>query len=282
MLVPTVTDEIDAAVLAQAGPNLKLIANFGNGVDNIDVQARARARHHRHQHARRPHRGHRRHDDGADPRRCRGAWSRARASSRRTSGRAGRRPGCSATASPASGSASSAWAASARRWRAAPRPSACRSTTTTAAACPQAIEEELEATYWESLDQMLARMDIVSVNCPHTPATYHLLSAPPPQADEARGDHRQHGARRDHRRDARSRACSKRATSPAPGSTCSSTSRRSIRGCSSSPGRQGRAPAAYGLGDPRGPRRHGREGDRQHQDLHGRPPPPGPRAAVML
>ena len=38
-------------------------------------------------------------------------------------------------------------------------------------------EEELEATYWESLDQMLARMDIISVNCPHTPATYHLLSA---------------------------------------------------------------------------------------------------------
>ena len=39
------------------------------------------------------------------------------------------------------------------------------------------IERELEATYWESLDQMLAHMDIVSVNCPHTPATYHLLSA---------------------------------------------------------------------------------------------------------
>jgi glyoxylate reductase len=39
------------------------------------------------------------------------------------------------------------------------------------------IAEELEATYWESLDQMLARVDIVSVNCPHTPATYHLLSA---------------------------------------------------------------------------------------------------------
>src|SRR5256885_2434511 len=39
------------------------------------------------------------------------------------------------------------------------------------------IEEDLEATYWESLDQMLARMDIISVNCPHTPATYHLLSA---------------------------------------------------------------------------------------------------------
>src|SRR6266699_270496 len=39
------------------------------------------------------------------------------------------------------------------------------------------IEREVEATYWESLDQMLARMDIVSVNCPHTPATFHLISA---------------------------------------------------------------------------------------------------------
>ena len=42
---------------------------------------------------------------------------------------------------------------------------------------PAEVESELEATYWESLDQMLAHMDIVSVNCPHTPATYHLLSA---------------------------------------------------------------------------------------------------------
>ncbi len=40
-----------------------------------------------------------------------------------------------------------------------------------------ATAQALEATYWESLDQMLARMDIISVNCPHTPATYHLLSA---------------------------------------------------------------------------------------------------------
>jgi glyoxylate reductase len=39
------------------------------------------------------------------------------------------------------------------------------------------VEKALEATYWESLDQMIARMDIISVNCPHTPATYHLLSA---------------------------------------------------------------------------------------------------------
>jgi lactate dehydrogenase-like 2-hydroxyacid dehydrogenase len=39
------------------------------------------------------------------------------------------------------------------------------------------IAEELGATYWDSLDQMLARMDIISVHSPHTPATYHLLSA---------------------------------------------------------------------------------------------------------
>ena len=39
------------------------------------------------------------------------------------------------------------------------------------------VEEELDATFWDSLDQMLARMDIVSVNCPHTPATFHLLNS---------------------------------------------------------------------------------------------------------
>lgn len=39
------------------------------------------------------------------------------------------------------------------------------------------IEAELNATYWESLDQMVHRMDIISVNCPHTPSTYHLLNA---------------------------------------------------------------------------------------------------------
>jgi glyoxylate reductase len=42
---------------------------------------------------------------------------------------------------------------------------------------PEDVETEFEATFWESLDQMLTRVDIVSVNCPHTPATYHLLSA---------------------------------------------------------------------------------------------------------
>ncbi len=47
------------------------------------------------------------------------------------------------------------------------------------------IEQELEATYWESLDQMLARMDIVSVNCPHTPATYPSAVGAAAEADEA-------------------------------------------------------------------------------------------------
>ena len=73
----------------------------------------------------------------------------------------------------ASGSASSAWDASARHWRAAPAPSACNPLPQPPPVAPE-IEHELEATYWDSLDQMLARMDIVSVNCPHTPATYHL------------------------------------------------------------------------------------------------------------
>ena len=39
------------------------------------------------------------------------------------------------------------------------------------------IEEELEASYWESLDQMLAHMDLISVNCPQTPDTFHLLNS---------------------------------------------------------------------------------------------------------
>ena len=38
-------------------------------------------------------------------------------------------------------------------------------------------EAAFEATYWESLDQMVARMDVISVNCPHTPSTFHLMNA---------------------------------------------------------------------------------------------------------
>ena len=42
VLVPTVTDRIDAELIGKAGEKLKLIANFGNGVDNIDVDAAAK------------------------------------------------------------------------------------------------------------------------------------------------------------------------------------------------------------------------------------------------
>ncbi len=56
-------------------------------------------------------------------------------------------------------------------------PSACRSITTTAGACAPETEEELGARYWESLDQMVARMDVISINCPHTPSTFHLMNA---------------------------------------------------------------------------------------------------------
>ena len=41
VLVPTITDRIDARVLAQAGPKLRLIANYGAGFDHIDVATRA-------------------------------------------------------------------------------------------------------------------------------------------------------------------------------------------------------------------------------------------------
>ncbi len=42
---------------------------------------------------------------------------------------------------------------------------------------PIKLEESLEATYWESLDQMLARIDLLSINAPHTPSTFHLINA---------------------------------------------------------------------------------------------------------
>jgi len=176
VLVPTVTDEIDASVVAEAGPNLKLIANFGNGFDNIDVPA-ALAR------------GitvtntpgvltadtadmtvalilavSRRLAEGARiiPDDDWGGWSPTFMLGHRITGKRlgivgmGRIGQALARRAKAFGLSIHYH----NRRHVAPR-----------------IEEELEATYWDSLDQMLARMDIVSVNCPHTPATYHLLSA---------------------------------------------------------------------------------------------------------
>jgi glyoxylate reductase len=43
VLVPTIVDSVDSAMIQRAGERLKLIANYGNGVDHIDLKA-ARAR----------------------------------------------------------------------------------------------------------------------------------------------------------------------------------------------------------------------------------------------
>jgi glyoxylate reductase len=178
VLVPTVTDRIDRAVLAQAGPQLKLIANFGTGVDNIDLDtARNRAiivtntpgvltedtadmtmalilavpR---------------RLAEGTaylkDPRNQWAGWSPTWMLGRRIYGKRLGIIGMGRIGQ-----------AVARRARAFGLQIHYHNRRRVA----DEIEQELEATYWDSLDQMLARMDIISVNCPHTPATYHLLSA---------------------------------------------------------------------------------------------------------
>src|SRR6186713_1098673 len=178
VLVPTVTDRIDASVLSKSGEQLKLIANFGNGVDNIDVAT-----------------ANQRGitvtntpgvltEDTADmtmalilavPRRlAEGAnvlsggdkdwpgWSPTWMLGHRISGK---RLGIigmgrigQAVARRASAFGLQIHYHNRRR-------------------LPARIEEELHATYWESLDQMLARMDIISINCPHTPATFHPRAA---------------------------------------------------------------------------------------------------------
>ncbi|AZO49192.1 MAG: D-glycerate dehydrogenase [Mesorhizobium sp.] len=177
VLVPTITDNIDAALIDQAGDNLKLIANFGNGVDKIDVAAAAK-------------KGitvtntpNVLTEDTADmtmalmlavPRRL-AEGANVLTSDKKWAGWSptwmlGRRIWGKRLGIVGMGRIGTAVARRAKafglsihyhnRHRVLP-----------------AVEEELEATYWESLDQMLARMDIISVNCPSTPATFHLLSA---------------------------------------------------------------------------------------------------------
>jgi glyoxylate reductase len=177
ILVPTVTDPIDAAVLTQAGEQLRLIANFGNGVDNIDVTA-ALAR------------GitvtntpgvltedtadmtmalilavPRRLTEGAGVMTGTQEWS-----GWSPTWMLGRRIGGKRLGIIGMGRIGQAVARRARAFGLQVHYHNRRRVA-------EKIEAALEATYWESLDQMLARMDIISVNCPHTPATYHLLSA---------------------------------------------------------------------------------------------------------
>ncbi len=176
VLVPTVTDRIDAELLAKSGPQLKLIASFGTGVDHIDLGA-ARARGLTVTNtpgvltedtadmtmalilavARRLVEGERLVRGGQWT-----GWS--------PTGMLGARLGGKRLGIIGMGRIGQAVARRARafglsvhyhnRNRVHPE-----------------VEAELDATFWPSLDQMLSRMDIVSVNCPRTPATFHLLSA---------------------------------------------------------------------------------------------------------
>ncbi len=178
VLVPTVTDRIDRAVIAQAGPQLKLIANFGTGVDNVDLDT---ARNRGITVTNTPGVLT---EDTADmtmalilavPRRLAEGTAYLKDPSTHWSGWSptwmlghriwGKRLGIIGMGRIGQ--------AVARRAKAFGLQIHYHNRRRVA----EDVEQELEATYWESLDQMLARMDIVSVNCPHTPATYHLLSA---------------------------------------------------------------------------------------------------------
>jgi glyoxylate reductase len=177
VLVPTVTDRIDAATLAQAGPDLRLIASFGTGVDHIDL-ATARQR-------------------GITVTNTPGVLTEDTADMTMALILAVPRRLAEGATVLSGDKDWSGWTptwmlghriwgkrlgiigmgrigqAVARRARAF----GLQIHYNNRRRAPVEVEEELEATYWESLDQMLARMDIISVNCPHTPATYHLLSA---------------------------------------------------------------------------------------------------------
>ncbi len=175
-IVPTITDRIDGEMLNFAPSRLKLIANFGNGVDHIDVAAALQ-------------RGitvtntpgvltedtadmtmalilavARRIVEGANAV-TQGDWSGWAPTWMLGSRITGKRLGIVGM-----GRIGQALARRARSFGLSIHYHNRRRVAAN-------IEEQLEATYWDSLDQMLARMDIVSVNCPHTPATYHLLSA---------------------------------------------------------------------------------------------------------
>ena len=176
VLVPTVTDVIDAGLIAAAGPRLKLIANFGNGVDHIDLKA-ARAR-------------------GILVTNTPGVLTEDTADMtmalilsvprRLPEGEALLRSGSWAGWSPTSmlgrslqgktlgilgmGRIGQAVARRARAFGLAIRYHNRRR-------LPSVVEAELGATYRADLDQMLAEVDILSSHCPHTAETHRIIDA---------------------------------------------------------------------------------------------------------
>ncbi len=177
VLVSSINDPLDAEFIARLPQSLKLIAQFGNGVDNIDLEAASKAgiivtntpsvlT-----------------EDTADmamalilsvPRRLvEGAelvardgdwpgWSPTWMLGRRLGGKAlgiiglGRIGAAVAARAKAFGLDIHYYSRSRR---------------------PAEIEEALEATYWPSLEEMLAHVDIVSVHTPHTKESFNLLDA---------------------------------------------------------------------------------------------------------
>ena len=175
VLVPTVTDSLSASVIEQAGPQLRLIASFGTGVDHIDVKAA------REKGITVTNTPGVLSEDTADvamslilavPRRIvqgdikvrSGQWD-----GWSPTGMLGHRINGKRLGIIGMGSIGQAIARRAKAFgmsihyhnRKAVHPS---------------IEAELEATYWETIEQMLPRVDIISINCPSTPATHHLLN----------------------------------------------------------------------------------------------------------
>ncbi|WP_050528520.1 2-hydroxyacid dehydrogenase [Pseudorhodobacter aquimaris] len=176
VLVPCVTDQIDANLLAQAGEKLKLIANYGAGIDHIDVTS---ARQRGILVSNTPGVVT---DDTADMTLAlilavtrkipeglaemqAGRWEGWSPMAHLGGRIGGRRLGIlgmgrigQAVARRASAFGMQIHYHNRKRLR------------------PE-IEADLDATYWESLDQMVSRMDVVSINCPHTPSTFHLMNA---------------------------------------------------------------------------------------------------------